>query len=468
MRNVKLLLVNADWRSNFTVALREMLDASTNSALNLRPEVFEQNGDIEPDGLAQFASELKPDLCILMSKPPARARAAELLAALKAAAPAIPIIIGLKDGAPEHFVEFLNLGAVDFITPPLRATDVLPRIWRLTEDAPGAEAGPLSCVKRQELKHLIGNSEAFLTEVNKIPIVARCDAGVLITGETGTGKELCARALHYLSLRSRGPFVPVNCGSIPHDLVENELFGHKPGAYTGASTSEFGLVHEADGGTLFLDEVDCLPLQSQVKLLRFLQDKVYKPLGTSKVCEAYVRVVAAMNVDAQESVSSGRLRRDLYYRLNVIPLHLPPLRERREDILLLAYHFLAKYASEFDKPARDFTAATKRALNCYDWPGNVRELEHVIERAVIFSDRPLIAVDVGIAGGEGQPPPESFNEAKAKLIRQFERTYLQDLLLTHHGNVSRAARAAHKNRRVLWQLIRKHHIDVQRFRAGVA
>ncbi len=410
-------------------------------------------------------SELKPDLCFVMLKSQRRGQIGELLESIKTCAPDVRIIVGLEDGVPEQMVELLKLGAVDFITPPLRPVDILPRIWRWTESATPPAARPGARGKHHELKHLVGRSAAFLAEVNKIPTVAQCDAGVLITGETGTGKELCARAVHYLSPRARGPFVPINCGAIPVELVENELFGHAPGAFTGASTLEFGLIREADSGTLFLDEIDCLPLQSQIKLLRFLQEKVYKPLGSTKICAANVRIVAAMNTAPQEAIESGRLRRDLYYRLNVIPLRLPPLRQRREDILLLARHFIAKYAAEFDKPARDFTTGAVRMLYSYDWPGNVRELEHVVERAVVFSNRALIAdVDMHIADGEGQTRPESFKEAKEKLIRQFEKTYLQDLLLANQGNVSRAARAAHKHRRALWHLIRKHQIDIQCFR----
>jgi two-component system response regulator GlrR len=204
--------------------------------------------------------------------------------------------------------------------------------------------------------------------------VAQTDAKVLISGETGTGKEICARTIHYLSPRARKPFVPVNCGAIPMDLVENELFGHVRGAFTGASTTRPGLIHEAEGGTLFLDEVDSLPPIAQVKLLRFLQEGQYRPLGSTTTLGADVRVIAASNADLEAALQSGKLRQDLYYRLNTIALTLPPLRERLEDITILARHFLAKYATEFKRPSKDFSAtrcgrscSTTGLATCENW-----------------------------------------------------------------------------------------------------
>jgi DNA-binding NtrC family response regulator len=254
--------------------------------------------------------------------------------------------------------------------------------------------------------------------------------------------------------------VPVNCGAIPTELVENELFGHERGAFTDASTSQCGLIHEAEGGTLFLDEVDSLPALAQVKLLRFLQEKEYRRLGSTKTYQADVRVIAATNSDLVEAVRTGKLRRDLYYRLNILLLTLPPLRERREDIPLLARHFLTKYAAEFKKQVMNFSADAVPALVCYDWPGNVRELEHVVERAVALSEQAIIERTDIVLPHDGTPAPrDSFQEAKAKVIAQFERTYIADLLLAHQGNITRAARAAKKNRRAFWQLMHKYGID---------
>ena len=319
--------------------------------------------------------------------------------------------------------------------------------------------------ERLGLRHLIGESSAFLAVVQKIPEIARYKATVLLTGETGTGKEVCVRAIHYLSPRATKPLVPVNCGAIPVDLVENELFGHECGAFTDATVAQSGLIHEADGCTLFLDEVDCLPLLAQVKLLRFLQERQYRPLGSTKTRTVDVRVIAATNVDAEAAVRTGKLRRDLYYRLNTLPLLLPPLRERRKDVLLLARHFLTKYTHEYGKPVTGFSAEAVQKLLLYHWPGNVRELEHIVERAVILTAHVVIsAADLGLPTAD---EVESFHQAKAKVITQFERDYIQGLLVAYQGNIARAARAAQKNRRAFWQLLRKHHIDAQRFKTGV-
>ena len=290
---------------------------------------------------------------------------------------------------------------------------------------------------------------------------------VLISGETGTGKELCARAIHYLSPRAGRPFITVNCGAIPVELVENELFGHERGAFTDASTAQGGLIHEAEGGTLFLDEIACLPLLAQVKLLRFLQDKEYRRLGSPKTQQGDVRVVAAMNIDLEEAVREGKLRQDLYYRLNIIPLVLPPLRERREDIPLLARYFLAKYAARLNKDVTDCSPDVMQLLVLYEWPGNVRELEHTIERAVVLSEQAVIhKADIILPRVAAAAHQDSFQEAKAKVIAQFERTYIQGLLLAHQGNITKAARAAQKNRRAFWQLMRKHLLDAHSFKSS--
>jgi DNA-binding NtrC family response regulator len=364
---------------------------------------------------------------------------------------------------PDGLFDLLECGAADFITPPLKAHDILPRIWRLTKQKDQRERLVQSLKEKIGLQHLIGESAAFRAAIETIPLIARCNASVLISGETGTGKELCARAIHYLSLRAHQPFVPINCGAVPVELIENELFGHERGAFTDASKTQPGLIQEADGGSLFLDEVDGMSLAAQVKLLRFLQDKEYRPLGSSKARTSDVRIISAANSDLEEEVKSGRLRRDLYYRLNVIPIHLPPLRERREDIPLLARHFLARYAVEFERPVSDFTPDALNKLQGYDWPGNVRELEHLIARAVALTEREVIGVeDLTLPRNVATSRPASYREAK----EQFERAYVEDILLACHGNITKAAQAAHKNRRAFWELIRKYHIDVNNFKSN--
>jgi DNA-binding NtrC family response regulator len=376
--------------------------------------------------------------------------------------PAIPLLVVVDEADPDEMIEWIKQLAADFITKPLKTIDVLPRIWRLLDQSSESEIELMQVKEELGMKQLVGESEAFLAEIEKLPLVAKCDASILITGDTGTGKELCARAIHYLSPRASQSFLPVNCGAIPAELIENELFGHVAGAFTGAKTTRRGLIDEANGGTLFLDEVDCLPLMAQVKFLRFLQEREYRPLGATKTRKADVRVIAATNVNCEVAVKEGKLRQDLYYRLNVIQLKLPSLQERREDIPLLAHHFLNKYALEFNKQITGFSPDAIRKLILYDWPGNVRELEHVIMRAIVLSTKPIIcAASIAISESESVPLAESFQEAKNRMVDQFEKTYIKGLLLSNHCNISRSAKAAQKNRRAFFELIRKHHISVE-------
>jgi two-component system response regulator GlrR len=319
---------------------------------------------------------------------------------------------------------------------------------------------PCECVSEK----LIGQSPAFLRQVAKIPLLAQCCSCVLISGETGTGKEVCARLIHELSKRAGKSFVAINCGAIPSELVENELFGHRQGAFTGAVLLQNGLIREAEGGTLFLDEIDSLPYSAQVKLLRFLQDKTYRPLGSAKECRADVRIIAASGTPPEKVLNSGRLRCDLYYRINVLQLRLPPLRNRREDIPVLADHFLKAYARESRKAKEGFSHDALQKLLFYDWPGNVRELMHVIERAVAGTrERTIHAGDIAVPD---MGPLESFRAAKERFVMELEGKYIRDTLSLFEGNISQAARAADKHRRAFWELIRKHGIDVRRFRTG--
>lgn len=372
----------------------------------------------------------------------------------------LPVVVINNGAAPQDVIQLLSAGADDFISTPLQVNDVLPRAWRFSQLA----TRPRPARSTPALRHLIGESELFVEQVQKIPRIAACEANVLISGETGTGKELYARAIHYSSPRAGRPFMPVNCGAIPPDLVENELFGHERGAFTSAITLQTGLIEEANGGTLFLDEIDCLPPFAQVKLLRFLQEKEYRPLGSPRPRHADVRVIAASNANLEEAVGNGKVRRDLFYRLNIIALTLLPLRERPEDILLLARHFLEKYAREMDKEVPELEPKAMEMLLNHTWPGNVRELEHAIERATVLSQESVIRIEDLISGLPALGARQSLQQAKAKQIARFEKTYIQSLLRACRGNISKAARVAQKNRRAFWQLIQKHEIDVESFR----
>jgi len=307
------------------------------------------------------------------------------------------------------------------------------------------------------LKQIIGESPAFLERVQCVPRFARCDATVLISGESGTGKELFARAIHYLSPRAGRPFVPVNCGALPENLVESEIFGHKRGAFTGAASDQAGLIREAEGGTLFLDEIDCLTPQAQVKLLRFLQDGEYRSVGSQQILHANIRVVAAANADFTCIVREGKFREDLFYRLNVLTLTLPPLRERPSDILLLTRDFLEKQAAITNIRPKNISLAALNRLLMHPWPGNVRELQNVLMRAIVLSDRCEIELsDLNLPDNGHTVEDQSFQIMKSRVVWQFEHDFLTSVLHAHHGNISHAAVAAKKNRRAFWQLLRKH------------
>ena len=377
----------------------------------------------------------------------------------------VPLLLIIEAKEPEEVFELAKDAYDDFVTLPLEAGEVLARAWRLVAQTDlETRAKPLS-LAAPERRGLIGESDAFLTQVEKISQIAKLKANVLLTGETGTGKELYARAIHYSSQRARQPFMPVNCGAIPADLVENELFGHERGAFTSAVSLQTGLIEEANGGTLFLDEIDCLPVLAQVKLLRFLQEKEYRPLGSPKMKQANVRVIAASNANLEEAVGHGKVRQDLFYRLNIISVTLPPLRERNEDITLLAQHFLAKYARECEKDICGFSREALHLLTVYQWPGNVRELEHAIERATVLCNGKRIEVDNLLLSNTGlDRRRESLQEAKAKEIARFEKNYIQGVLSVCKGNITQAAQVAQQNRRAFWRLIQKHEIDVARFK----
>jgi len=326
---------------------------------------------------------------------------------------------------------------------------------------------------------LIGTSKCFLQATGMIPILSASKSTVLISGETGTGKELIARAIHYSGERRGKPFVPVNCAAMPDHLIENELFGHSKGAFTGALIEKHGLLQEADGGTLFLDEINSLSMAVQSKLLRVLQDQEFRPLGSTKSRTVDVKIVAATNTDLRYLVETRQFREDLFYRLNVLSVALPPLRDRKEDILLLASHFLKVYAKEFGKGAFTIGHSAKAKLIGYAWPGNVRELQGVMQRAVAMAsgerieaqdlDLPetqtpeLTGPTMTLLSRGAAPDNCSFQAMKTKVVEEFERVYLSELLSTHHGNISKAARAAKKERRAFQRLLQKHRLNRHQF-----
>jgi DNA-binding NtrC family response regulator len=365
----------------------------------------------------------------------------------------------------------LARGLDDFLLCPFRRAELIPRIERLLTRAPqGADPATTSLTARPRprVDGLVGQAECFARQVEKIALFARADATVLIGGETGTGKELFARAIHYLSARQGKPFVPVNCGALPDQLFENEMFGHVRGAFTDAFSHQDGLVAEANGGTLFLDEVDTLSPSAQTKLLRLLQTRQYRPLGSPKSVVADLRVIAATNADLRRHVEERRFREDLYYRLNILSLSIPPLRERLDDIPALVAHFVRQHADEARRAPVSLSADALHKLQLYAWPGNVRELEGIVQRALVLSSAPVLEpehLEVPLV----PPAPAtqdgaSLREAKASAVRDFERRYLTRLLAVCHGNITRAARTAGKERRAFQRLLDKHGLDRRVFR----
>ncbi len=354
--------------------------------------------------------------------------------------------------------------ADDFLFCPFQPGDLIARIqkWLRLEDRSAAERLKIDL----GMGSLIGESAPFVKALRQISLLARCDATVLLSGETGTGKELAARAIHYLSARAGGPFIPVNCSALPETLLENELFGHTKGAYTDALLPQQGLIAEAESGTLFLDEIDGLSLTAQAKILRFLQEGEYRPLGGRQALQADVRIVAATNSNLVEKAKAGTFREDLYFRLHILSLSLPPLRERPEDIPLLAKYFLKKYCRRFRSDYKILSPAALMKLSSYAWPGNVRELEAVIQRAIVHSPVSLIqAEEIDLPTAVQMPskrdPP--FQALKRRTIDTFEKSYLCQLLMTHRGNISRAAKEAGKDRRAFRRLMEKHGLVRQHF-----
>jgi DNA-binding NtrC family response regulator len=312
-------------------------------------------------------------------------------------------------------------------------------------------------------KPWIGVSDAHRRLLELIERVAGTDVELMFSGETGVGKEHYARYAHDRSPRHRSPFVPVNCGSIPPELFENELFGHVGGAFTGARTRAAGLVEAAEGGTLFFDEVDALAPTNQVKLLRLLQQKEYRRLGDTRSLHSTARIVAATNRDLVRAARAGRFREDLLFRLRVVPITVPPLRERRDDILPLLDAFTGWYATAYRLAPVAFTASARARLRDYAWPGNVREIENLVRHLTCVHPGALIdAAELPLLGESAGELPGSFKRAKSTLVAEFERKFLEDALAAAGGNIARAARSSGKPRRAFYELMRKHGVVARR------
>ncbi len=380
----------------------------------------------------------------------------------------LPTIIVADGGTIEGAVEVMKHGACHYLAAPVDGPQLAGQIEQclgLRQKAPvghpkpaGPQAElPPSCAR------IIAHTDVMKGVLAKITQVAVTDANVYIEGESGTGKELVARCLHGASRRKDGPFIAINCAAIPENLLESELLGYEKGAFTGADGRRDGLFAQAHGGSFFLDELSELPLSMQAKLLRILEEREFYPLGSNRKVRVDVRIIAASNRRLEEQMKEGRFREDLYYRVRVIPITLPPLRERKEDILPLAHYFLEQFSRESGKPVKSIEPAAGRILMAAEWPGNIRELENAIEYAVALADGDTITPEL-VSGSlpvdDNLQPP--LRHAKA----DFEKDYLIQILERHRGVVSRAASEAGKHRADFYELLRKHNLSVNDFRSN--
>ena len=320
----------------------------------------------------------------------------QVLASVIESSPNIPVIMISAYGNVDSAIEAMKHGAYDYVMKPFKQDEILLTLKKAEErERLRLENQFLrqEVEKKYRFENIIGKSAAMHEVFKKIEKIANYKTTILVTGESGTGKELVAKAIHYAGRRKNAPFIAVNCGAIPHELLESELFGHVKGAFTGAISHSSGLIPQANHGSLFLDEIGELPLNLQVKLLRFLQEGEVRKVGDTRTVTMDVRVIAATSRNMAEAVKQGAFREDLYYRLNVVPLHIPPLRERREDIALLVRHFLKKYTEEMGKEIHDIAPDTMKVLLEYEWKGNVRELENVLERAIVMTEGETITTE---------------------------------------------------------------------------
>ena len=407
---------------------------------------------LSPETLRHCAAHLVMPVAV-----PETAKAMPLFEWLRHHPIAAPTLAVLPCEANEALLQTAAEAVDDFVFWPLHKGELRHRLRRML-GPPGHDVASVRRRLTEEagLSQLVGNDPAFADMVGQLPLIARSDSPVLITGETGTGKELCARAIHHLGKRRKGPFVALDCGAVPDHLFENELFGHARGAFTDAHRDQKGVVAMAEGGILFLDEIDALSPAAQAKLLRFLQEHTFKPLGAERLVNADVTVIVATNRDLELCVREGQFRSDLYFRINIMRLHLPPLRQRRGDIGLLATHFLEALRKPSDLIRKSFSGLALRQLALYDWPGNVRELCNVVQRAVALSESSHIRPsDLSLPDAAPAAPAASFKNAHAA----FERLYVEQLLNKHDGNITRAAIEAQKDRRAFGRLVKKYNID---------
>ncbi len=378
--------------------------------------------------------------------------------------PEMPVIILTAYGSIESAVEAMKRGAYNYLTKPFDPRELLFQIEsaiekrKLTYEIKRLK-GLLE--ERYDFRNIVSKNKKIQNILGQVSHVAKTDSTIFIYGESGTGKELIAKAIHLASRRKDKPFVGINCAAIPETLLENELFGHEKGAFTGAVRDSKGLFTQAHEGTIFLDEISDMPLSVQAKLLRVLQEKQFYPIGSEKPVEVDVRVIVATNKDLETEMKEGRFREDLFYRIHVIPIHLPPLRERKEDIPLLVEHFLKMFGHEMKKEVKGIAPTAMQKLMLYDWPGNVRELKNIIEYAVAMTRQEVISEDL-VLHSESIPQESLMSLKEAR--DTFEKGYVIRLLELSRGNVSKAATLAGKYRADFYNLLKKYNIKPENFK----
>jgi DNA-binding NtrC family response regulator len=399
----------------------------------------------------------------------------ELLEIVKRKNPAQTVVMMTAFGEIDTAVGAIRSGAYDFITKPFEHDALVLRLEKALERSTLIQENQRLqqvCAPLSAFQALVGKSAVMQRLYETIQMAAKTDLTVLITGESGSGKDLTARAVHDLSPRSRGPFVAVNCPTVPENILESELFGYRKGAFTHATENRIGLFQEAHGGSIFLDEIGDVSPTIQTKLLRVLQEKEIKPLGDTRSITVDVRIIASTNQNLEAKIRKGEFREDFFYRLNVLPIRLPSLREHREDIPLIANHLLEKHCSAMGRPLKRISPELMQLFMGMDWGGNVRELENLVMRGISFSSGGDLRVeDIGWTAGEvGRPAADvdvaglGYKQAKQRYLEKFNRDYLGGLLSRCQGNVSQAARMCGLERQALQQVMRRYGVRADEYR----
>ncbi len=417
------------------------------------------------EALKIFQQEMPKVVVLDLGLPPLENETTEGMKCLKeilASSPKTKIIIVSGNDERENALLAIGHGAYDFYQKPVDLDVlkvILQRAFHLISLEQEYDELKLQLSKQNMFEGMVGSCPAMQNVFSSIKKIASTDATILINGESGTGKELVARAIHRRSLRGNGPFVPINCGAIPETLIESELFGYEKGAFTDARSQKVGLVEKASGGTLFLDEISELPLHLQVKLLRFLQERTIQRVGGPDEIDVDLRIIAATNIDLEKAVKDGSFRKDLFFRISVINITLPQLKERGDDIVILARSFLTRYSLENGRKLRGFSPDSIATLKSYHWPGNIRELENKIQRAVIMADGPVIGPqDLSLSNGDYGIIDTDALETLKEVRTRAELYAIQKALAFHNGNISKAAEALGVSRPTLHDLIKKYSL----------